>query len=98
MKHVNDFDADDQPSSPTDKANVAREVMGLSEGKQAGRAPKFHTMHIAAAENGSIIEHIKKSGVNPHGPDKTTKVVIPHDHPMHAHIAALNKHCEDCSS
>ncbi len=89
------FGNEPQPATPGEKSSVAREVMGLSTGKSATRAPKFHSMHIAAAENGSIVEHVKKS--NPNGPDKTTKVVVPHDHPMHKHIQALHEHCSDCS-
>lgn len=94
MKHVN-FDTESRPATVADKTNVAREIIGLADGKSANRAPKFHSMHIASAENGSILDHVKKT--NPTGPDKTTKIVIPHDHPMHQHIQALHDHAEDCS-
>lgn len=89
------FGQDPQPSNAGEKSNVAREVMGLATGKAAGRAPKFHSIHIASAENGAILDHTEK--LNPNGPDKSHKVVVPHDHPVMEHIRAIHEHCTDCS-
>lgn len=91
MKHSS-FGTESQPSTPDQKQNVAREVMGLAEGKAATRAPKFHSMRIASAENGVSVDHTTKS--NPSGPDTSTTHVFAHDHPVMKHIRAIHEHCQ----
>ena len=106
-----DFGPTTQPSTPTEKASTARAAMGGDEPEKAG-GHKFNNIRIERAENGVNIEHSHPhSHPRKRGPEggggidldhsHTSRIVVPHDHPIMKHVQAIHDHVasqSDCAA
>lgn len=94
MKSLHSFDNAPQPKGDQEKTKIARETMGLDEGKQKQTAPKFHKMSIASGENGGAVVDMHDPSGNP---TEKKPHIIGSDHPVMAHIDAIAQHCSKSS-
>lgn len=95
MKSLHSFDNAPQPKGDQEKTKIARETMGLDEGKQKQTAPKFHKMSIASGENGGAT--VEMHDQDPASSMNKKPHIIGNDHPVMAHIDAIAQHCSKSS-